>query len=338
MTFIEKPAAILPGLILSATVGGLALGLEKAQLAFSSPPLFDGLVLSILLGTAFRSLFGLSAFLHPGIRFATKFVLELAIAFLGASVSFDAVKELGPGLFAVIVGLVFLALTSSYAIGRLFGLPKQLATLVACGNSICGNSAIVAAAPVIDARSDDVAASIAFTAALGIIVVMLLPFAAGMCGLEQREFGILAGMTVYSVPQIMAATAPIGTTSLHIGALVKLMRVLMLGPVTLFLGVFYGRSKAETCYQPRRFVRLVPWFIICFLLLMGLNSAALIPVPLKTQFGTASSTLTLVAMAALGLSVDIRTVMSSGGRVLATGTFSILTLAGMSLLAIRILS
>ena len=57
----------------------------------------------------------------------------------------------------------------------MLGLPKRMAVLVACGNAICGNSAIAAVAPVIGAKPADVASSIAFTAILGVIVVLALP-------------------------------------------------------------------------------------------------------------------------------------------------------------------
>ncbi|MFC6838643.1 putative sulfate exporter family transporter [Xanthomonas theicola] len=98
-----------------------------------------------------------------------------------------------------------------------------------CGNSICGNSAILAAAMMIDADADQVAASIAFTAALRIAVVLALPLAVPLFGLDQRHYGILAGMIVYAVPQVLAAMLPVGAASAQVGALVKLTRVMMLG-------------------------------------------------------------------------------------------------------------
>src|SRR4029079_16592294 len=123
----------------------------------------------------------------------------------------------------------------SFSIGRLLGLSKRLAILVACGNSICGNSAIAAVASVIDADGDDVASSIAFTAVLGVIVVLALPLIGAMFGMTLVGYGALAGLTVYAVPQVIAATAPVGAKAVQIGTLVKLVRVLMLGPVCVLL-------------------------------------------------------------------------------------------------------
>src|SRR6202162_621297 len=112
---------------------------------------------------------------------------------------------------------------------RAVGLPIRLSILVACGNSICGNSAIAAVAPVIGADSDDIASSISFTAVLGVVVVLGLPLLVPILQLSLTQYGVLAGLTVYAVPQVLAATLPIGELSNQVGTVVKLVRVLMLG-------------------------------------------------------------------------------------------------------------
>ena len=92
-----------------------------------------------------------------------------------------------------------LSILVSHALGRALGLKPKLALLVACGNSICGNSAIAAVAPVIEADSEDVVTAIAMTAVLGVGVVLLLPLLIGLLGLSYYQYGVLAGMTVYAV-------------------------------------------------------------------------------------------------------------------------------------------
>jgi uncharacterized membrane protein YadS len=52
------------------------------------------------------------------------------------------------------------------------------------------------------------------------------------------QYGILAGLTVYAVPQVVAATVPVGALSNQVGTLIKLVRVLMLGPVVLCFSLF----------------------------------------------------------------------------------------------------
>ncbi len=331
--------ALAPGVALAATVAAAAALLAGAEARWLGAVWLEPLVLAILAGSAFRSLAGLTPAFDPGVRFAAKTLLEVAIVLLGASMSLSQVAALGLPVAAGIAAVVMLAIPLGYLIGRALGLPRKLAALVACGNSICGNSAIVAAAPVIDAEADDVAASIAFTAALGILVVVFLPMIGAALGMSAERYGILAGMTVYAVPQVLAATAPFGLASVQTGTIVKLVRVLMLGPVVLTLGLLHGRASDGKAGRARPdFARLVPWFILGFLAAMSLRSLDLIPPAGLAAAHAGAGLFTLLAMAALGLMVDVRSVFRSGGRVLAAGLLSLTAIAllgaGLAVLAV----
>ena len=324
-----RPPQILPGLALSLGVAGLALGLGHLQSWLFGRAWLEALVLAILIGIALRTSGRVAPRHDRGVDFAAKTLLEWAVVLLGASISTAALATAGPALIAGIAGVVVVAIVASYAVGRVFGLGHRLALLVACGNSICGNSAIAATAPVIEAKSEEVAASIAFTAALGVIVVLLLPLIVPLIGLSPLQYGVFAGLTVYAVPQVLAATAPVGALSVQIGTLVELVRVLMLGPVILALAI--GRGKAK----PTAPHRLVPWFIAGFLVLAALRSAGLVPAPLVDVLAIVSGLLTVVAMAALGLSVDARVLRAAGGRVTLVAVISLVLLGAISLILIR---
>jgi uncharacterized integral membrane protein (TIGR00698 family) len=216
-----------------------------------------------------------------------------------------------------------------------------MATLVACGNSICGNSAIAAVAPVIGADGDDVATAIAFTAVLGVVAVLGLPLLATALHLSGLQSGVLAGLTVYAVPQVLAATAPLGAIALQVGTLVKLCRVLMRGPVCVVLSILARSRRAEMSppLSPQRLALgdLAPWFILGFLALAVLRSLNLIPVAILAPTASIASLLTVVSMAALGLGVDIRVVAKAGGAVTATVCLSLLLLGLISLGLIHVL-
>lgn len=324
---------ILPGLVLCGIVTFAACLLEGLEAQVFGRAWLESLVLAIVLGTTLRSLVSLRPRFTPGIQFSAKFLLEAAVMLLGASVSATAILENGPALIGGIALVVFIAIGCSYGIGRLIGLPRKMAVLIACGNSICGNSAIAAVAPVIDASSKDVTSSIAFTAVLGVIVVVALPLAAPLLSLSAIQYGIFAGLTVYAVPQVLAATAPVALASVHIGTLVKLVRVLMLGPVVLILSVMTrdkgGRRPAVS--------QMVPWFIVGFLLLLALRSFGAIPeVALKPAQAVANG-LTIMSMAALGLGVDVRSVLRAGKQVTSVVVLSLLVLAAISYVLILLL-
>lgn len=332
---------LAPGLALCALIATGAYGLQAVETWLFGRPWLEALVLAILLGTAVRTLWTPPLHWLPGIAFGAKIVLEVAVVLLGATVSAGAILSVGAPLLAGIVAVVCVAILFSYGLGRLFGLPRRMAVLIACGNSICGNSAIAAVAPVIGADSDDVAASIAFTAVLGVVVVLGLPALAVALHMSPRAFGVVAGLTVYAVPQVLAATAPISSASAQIGTLVKLVRVLMLGPVVLALSLLMtARTPAEARHPSVRpqfppLRDLVPWFIAGFLILAAARSADLIPHALLAPTGHVATWLTIVSMAALGLGVDVRVVTQAGLRVAAVVTLSLVGLAGVALALVR---
>jgi uncharacterized integral membrane protein (TIGR00698 family) len=332
----KRIAQLAPGVALCAAVSVAAMGLQALEEHWTGRPYLEALVIAILLGTLLRTLWTPGPRWTTGIGFSARTLLEIAVMLLGASISFQAVLQAGAGLIVGIAVVVAVAIGASYGLCRGLGLPKRMAILVACGNSICGNSAIAAVAPVIGAKPEDVASSVAFTAVLGVVVVLALPLLAPALGLTLTQYGVLAGLTVYAVPQVLAATMPVGIASAQIGTLVKLVRVLMLGPVVILLSILAGRASPDA--KPGLSLnRLVPWFIVGFLGLAMLRSLSLIPDVVLKAVLPAATLLTVISMAALGLGVDLKILGRVGARVTLAVTLSLLVLMGISLGLIRLL-
>ena len=342
-TLIRWGGELWPGVALCCAVAVAGIAVQRIELWLSGHAWLEALVVAILVGAIVRTAWTPAPRFRAGIAFSAKTLLEVAVLLLGASVSLATIAAAGPALLAGIVVVVAASLATSYGIGRRLGLPHRMAILIACGNSICGNSAIAAVAPVIGASGKDVAASIAFTAVLGVAVVLLLPLAIPLLHLTELQYGVLAGLTVYAVPQVLAATAPIGTVASQAGTLVKLVRVLMLGPLVLALSVGAARKRGPRAHDAtpgrRRLpgARFVPWFIVGFMALAAVRSAGLLPLGLLGPILTVSGGLTVVSMAGLGLGVDVRVVARAGGAVILTATGSLLVLAVISLALIWVL-
>ena len=330
-----------PGIALCIAVTLVAIGLQHAEEGAFGHPYIEALVIAILLGMAIRTLWEPSPRWRSGIAFGAKQLLEIAVMLLGASISFAAIVASGPVLLAAIVATVIVTIAASFTISRMLGLAVRMSILIACGNAICGNSAIAAVAPVIGASSDDIASSISFTAILGVLMVLGLPLLIPLLSLGARPYGILAGLTVYAVPQVLAATVPAGLVATQIGTLVKLVRVLMLGPVVVGLSLLaprVGGAQADPA-RPRKFdpFKLVPWFILGFLALAGCRSLGLVPDVAVGPITKVAGYLTVVSMAALGLGVDVRVIGRVGGRVTAAVTLSLALLLAISLGLIHLL-
>ncbi|MEO7857286.1 MAG: putative sulfate exporter family transporter, partial [Gemmatimonadaceae bacterium] len=311
---------------------------------------------------------------------SAKQVLEVAIVLLGLTLNVPLLLSAGPWLAAGIIVAVFAALLFGVLIGRAFGLRHRLAILVAVGNAICGNSAIAAVAPVIGAEPDDVASSIAFTAVLGVTVVLALPLLVTPLGLSEYQYGVVAGLTVYAVPQVLAATLPVSALSGQVGTLVKLTRVLMLGPIVIGLSIAMRQRESRAAglgstagdtdsstkdwrmsdaratdlrttdapaadtgvrratARPRIDIgRLVPWFIVGFVVLAAVRATGVLPPAIVTSARTVSGVLTIVAMAALGLGVDVRVLRRVGAPVTATAIAALALLLGISIALARTL-
>lgn len=324
---------VFAGVVLSCSIAIIAYVIEIVETKVFHHAWLESIVIAILLGTLIRSFLPLAPKFLPGITFSSKTLLEIAIVLLGAGISVKAVIAAGYGLLIGIAVIVFLSIAITFGIGKILRLPAKLALLIACGNSICGNSAIAATAPVIKASSDDVASSIAFTAVLGIVVILVLPVFVPLLGLTFTQYGVLAGMTVYAVPQVLAATAPISLISVQTATLVKLVRVLMLGPVISILAIIYNSGDKKRL----SISKLIPWFIIGFILMMFARFFLLIPDGALQPISKVSNILTVISMAALGLGVNVKSIAKSGGRVILTAILSLMALGFLALLMIYIL-
>lgn len=346
---VGMAARLIPGIVLCIAVTAAAMVLEEIEAHLFGRAWLEALVLAIIVGTLVRTMWTPSQRAFAGISFCAKTLLEVAVVLLGASLSAATILATGPALLAGIAAIVVVTIMASYSIGRLLGLRHRLAVLVACGNSICGNSAIAAVAPVIGATGEEVAASIAFTAVLGVAVVLGLPFLQPAIDMTHLQYGVLAGLTVYAVPQVLAATAPVGAVAVQIGTLVKLVRVLMLGPVVLLLTLLTRRlrdradgpsSQVTAGDRPKKgpgLHKLVPWFIVGFLLLALLRSLGLLPQVVLGPTAAIANWLTIIAMAALGLSTDLRSVAQAGGKVTAAVILSLIVLGVLSFGLIRLI-
>jgi uncharacterized membrane protein YadS len=168
---------------------------------------------------------------------------------------------------------------------------------------------------------------------LGVVIVLGLPLLIPLLLLSETQYGILAGLTVYAVPQVLAATIPAGLVSTQIGTLVKLVRVMMLGPVVAGIAVFARGLRSDRATTPRKtgFFTFVPWFILMFFVMAGLRSLSLIPVNAVAPLQKVASVLTVLSMAALGLGVDLRVIGAVGGKVIAAVTLSLVFLLILSL-------
>jgi uncharacterized integral membrane protein (TIGR00698 family) len=331
--FEDRMRQLSPGVLLAIAIAVGAWLLGPIQQLVSDSELIEPLVLALLLGIVVRAFYAPDA-IGPGVSIAAKSLLEAAIVLLGLTLDLNSVADAGTKLAGAVMITVTTAIVLGIVFGRIAGLSTKQSILIAVGNAICGNSAIAAVAPVIRAKRHEVASAIAFTAVLGIGVVLGLPALIPLIGLSHYEFGVIAGLTVYAVPQVLATTLPVSVESGQIATLVKLTRVLLLGPVVAIFAFLHRHEESEsTGFSLSRFL---PWFLIGFAVCAAARTSGIVPTDVVNDSRSASKLMTIVAMAALGLGVDIRVIRGTGGKVALVVSVLMVTLVAVSIAIVHV--
>ncbi|HME10878.1 MAG TPA: putative sulfate exporter family transporter [Bryobacteraceae bacterium] len=313
---------LLYGYVAATLVAALAYSLHLLYKPASAA------IIAILAGALLRNLFSFPKALLDGCKGLVRRVIPITIVLTGATLNLTDLAKGAPYLL-VIVGAIITGTAAAVYCGRFFSASAKTALLVGAGTSICGTSAIVAVAPVIDAGDDDLLLSVSTINIYGLVVMLLLPVVGGVLHMSPEHFGVWAGTTVHAVPQAVTTGFAFGATAGALATLVKLVRVTLLAPFVLVMALTAGRRKEGVKV---RLSNLLPSFIYGFGALAILNSLGLLPAltfhvlgggvfsadSAKILAEAANSLLTL-SMGAMGLEVNLTYLLRTGGPALKTG-------------------
>ncbi|NTU74547.1 MAG: putative sulfate exporter family transporter, partial [Anaerolineaceae bacterium] len=199
------------------------------------------ILVAVLLGLYVGNAFPLSKQVRAGAKFALQRLLRLGIILLGLRLSLQDVAATGVTALLLVLTCITIALTLAYFAGRIFHVPPRLAALIGIGTAICGNTAIVAAAPVIEADEEEMGFAVATITLFGLLAVLFYPLIGHAIGLSDRSFGLWAGTAVNDTSQVVAVGAMYSETSLNVATIVKLTRNTMMAPLIVLFGLVYSR-------------------------------------------------------------------------------------------------
>lgn len=174
----------------------------------------------------------------------------------------DVLRAGANGFLYTFIGII-LGIGLGIWLGKILKVSKNTAYLVSVGTSICGGSAIAAAAPVLKAKAHDIALASATVFLLNAIALWIFPVVGKALGFDQLQFGYWAALGIHDTSSVVGAAMAYGEEALEIGTTIKLARALWIVPVTLYLS-FFAVEKEEG--ENRKFKLRVPWFIPYFLL------------------------------------------------------------------------
>lgn len=310
-TRMTRFAGYAPGLALAAALA--LLGWQLARIPGLG--LFGPMACTLLAAVAFRQLFGYSQTWVPGVRFSTTKLLRAAIVLFGLKLPLDAVLHQGLPLLARSVGTLTFSMAAGLALGRVLKADRQLTLLLAVGTGICGAAAIAAVSPLVAAREDRTATAAGLIAIVGTAAAVASMLLADVLPLNGTAYGLWTGLTLHEIAHVAMAASAGGPDALESGMLAKLARVFLLVPLCLALhwrnGRLARRQPASEKEAAASAAASFPWFLIGFLAMSLLGSglaAAGWPIPPRATAGASTLTTVLltVAMAGMGLNVNIR--------------------------------
>ncbi len=186
---------------------------------------------------------------------ASKGLLKLSVIGLGFGINFNEVIEVGTSSLLLTLISITAVIGLGEILGRAMKVPSNTRTLVAFGTAICGGSAIAAMAPVIKAKDQEIAVSLATVFTLNAVALVLFPPLGQLFTLSQQQFGLWAALAIHDTSSVVGAAASYGAAALAIGTTVKLTRALWIAPCTLAASVLLKSGERTG----------IPLFIIGFI-------------------------------------------------------------------------
>lgn len=264
----------------------------------------------------------------PGIQFAAKRLLRLAIILYGFRVSFQEIASIGlVGALTDIFVVCSTVLLGSYVGCKVFKLDRHLSILVSTGSAICGAAAVLAAEEVLKSEPYKTSIAIGTVVLFGTLSMFIYPALqhAGFFGFSANQFGIFAGASVHEVAQALVTGASISPETSNIAVIVKMTRVLMLVPFLILLSVYEGRAVAQE--HPEKVRVMIPWFAVLFMVVIGVNSLHIIPNSFVSIINQFDGFLLTMSMAAIGIETNFKQLRQVGFAPLYLAALLVLWLA-----------
>lgn len=306
----QLPFGLLTGVTGSLALAALAMWLSTSPALQGSG--IGALTLAMLLGLAAGNLApgNVHRLAASGIQLCKQPVLRLGVALYGFRLTVQQVQALGAQAFVTDALLILSTFSLAVWLGtRVLGMERGTAVLIGAGHAICGAAAILASAGVVKARNDQVAIAIACVVLFGTLGMLIYPWLftlmPNLFGGSQG-FGIFTGATLHEVAQVVAAGQAMDPQAAEAAVVAKLIRVLLLAPFLLGLGLWLSRMKEG---EHNKASVKVPLFVLGFIVCMLINSWLPLDQTLRHALVSFDDLLLAAAMAALGFStrlIDLR--------------------------------
>jgi len=321
---------------------------------------FGPSVIAMIYGIIIANLIKLPEKAYAGLHWIVAGLIPVAIVALGAGLDLSVLAANGWTFLGLVLLAVVVSFTAAACFGKWLGLSREATLLVGAGSAICGSSAILAIAPLLNAKKENIIASVAAINLIGLLAMTVCIGVGLIFPIADTAFGLWCGATIHAVPTVAGAAFDYSEKAGEIATLIKLGRVAMLAPVVIAFALWFRpklTANTTAATRARRKLgnplRLVPWFVVGFVvaallktfhLLPTLEFSAdskLIPQPLSLSAGgvvqSAGKLLLTLAMAAIGLQVGLRSMLATGRTVVLSTCLTWIVLSGVLLTIILFL-
>lgn len=322
----QRYSKIIYIVIVSLIVVTLVLGFVpslKSLMSFMTPPvaLFLGLIFALLCG-------------QPCQKFnkkASKKLLQYAVVGLGFGMNlYQSIASGKEGMMFTIISVAGTMLIGMLIGYKLLKVNKTTSYLISSGTAICGGSAIAAVGPVIKAKDSEMSVALGTVFVLNAVALFVFPLLGHWLGLTQQQFGMWAAIAIHDTSSVVGAGAAYGEEALQVATTIKLTRALWIIPLALVTSLIFKSGEKKVS---------IPWFILCFVVAMLVNTYLLADYP---EIGKAISAiarkLLTLTMFFIGASLSKSTLRSVGVKPLIQGVILWLLISVVSLLYIIFIS
>ena len=315
---------LFPGLVV---VGTIAAAAGFLSIHYKAPVM----LFALLIGIAFNFLAS-DERCAPGIEFSSKKILRFGVALLGFRVTFDQILGLGTNVLLLVPILVISSIAISWILAKLMGRKYLFGLLTACAVAICGAAAALAVASVLPNWKDrhrDTLFIVVCVTALSTFAMITYPILFKVAEFSDVEIGILIGSTIHDVAQVVGAGYAVSNETGDVATFIKLLRISMLPIVVILIALLLKGDDESRTISSKAF----PWFALGFALCLVINSSGFIPMVLSGFLSSVSQWFLVFAIAGLGVSTSLKSMMELGGK-----SILLMVLQTLALLAIAILA
>ncbi len=319
----------VPGLVVVA-MGTLAAGFLSDHYGV---PLT---LMALLIGLALNFL-SADARLTPGLAFASRSLLRWGIVLVGVRITFGQIVALGPVALLCVVLIVALTMGAGILAARRFGFDTAFGVLAGGAVAICGASAAMALATTLgEKRTTQAQLTLVLVgiSAMSASAMMLYPLVAHAFHMSDLKAGFLLGAAIHDVAQALGAGYSYSDGAGGIAAIVKLTRVALLAPVLAVVAMALARwgGGGEAAKGPG-----VPWFVIGFFVLAGINSFGVIPPIVAGGAEKIAAAMLATAVTATAIRSPLAQLLEAGPKPLLVILIATLVAFGLALAAALLL-